>query len=150
MATPDLSKMDVNDLASELMAAAEKIYDTYMDDQTPLHQKDHKRADLLAHIASVKAELSRRMTPPPGCVRLPDGRDVEVLGGIENLPMTADGCLVTSGGVVWGPSPHPADLRIIRYDFITGPEVSDGDRFIVPWDVCYSTPEAAEAARSSK
>ena len=32
--------------------------------------------------------------PPPGHVRLPDGRDVRVLG---ELPMTADGCVLGNG-----------------------------------------------------
>jgi len=39
------------------------------------------------------AELTRRMTPPPGCVRTHEGKDVKVLG---EMPMTADGYVIAS------------------------------------------------------
>jgi len=136
MATPDLSKMDVDDLASELMAAAEKIYDTYMDEDTPLHQKDYTRQRLRDHITLVKAELSRRMTPPPGCVRPVVGK-------------TADGVEVRVGDPVW----LWGDPKTTWYASHGGGAHRDRG-WTSSLSSAYSTPEAAkqaaEAARSSK
>ena len=71
MATHDLSKMSIEQIV-------EQIGDP---------------AALAGYGASIIDELSRRMTPPPGCVRTHEGKDVKVLG---ELPMTADGYVIAS------------------------------------------------------
>jgi hypothetical protein len=127
MATPDLSGMSVEELADRLMIAADKLYDTYMDDHTPLHKKDHKRQELRAHVTLVKAELSRRMTPPPGCVRTHEGKDLKVLGTSEE------------GWILVGRDPNTG----LCYPFAQG--VCDN-----PKCNCREEKQAAEATRSSK
>jgi hypothetical protein len=69
MATHDLSKFTIEDL----------VYDAGV----PFRAFTAEEA---------VAEITRRMTPPPGCVRIGD-KDVKVLG---ELPMTADGCAIAS------------------------------------------------------
>lgn len=78
-----------------------------------------------------------------GCVRLPDGRDVKVLG---ELPMTADGCVVGNHATLW--AADPAETFCMRVDNIGCTDVAESDSF---WEVgqLYSTREAAEAARKA-
>lgn len=89
-------------------------------------------------------ELTRRMTPPEGHVRLPDGRDVRLT---NPLPVTADGyCPIET------PVYHPTAGECC-------PWMGDRGRWFC-WNVnedmsfpvgdCYSTPEAAEAARAKE
>ena len=60
MATPDLSGMSILHLLYEV---ANEFSEVNLDD--------------------IHAELSRRMTPPPGCVRLHSGKDLKVMGTSE-------------------------------------------------------------------
>ena len=69
---------------------------------------------------------------PEGCVRLPDGREVKVLG---ELPMTADGCVIAHNNIpVW---------HIDK----TGQAMCLSYRHINEALAWYSTRAAAEAAR---
>jgi len=77
-------------------------------------------------------------TPPSGCVRTPDGRDVRVLG---TLPMTADGCVVGDGARLF------SDVGDVRTHICTSAWASPPFPANDGW---YSTREAAEAARSGQ
>ncbi len=90
---------------------------------------------------SVIAELTRRMTPPDGHVRLPDGRDAKVLG---TLARTADNFIACQDSVVWHPIygacyPVPDGLNVAAKVY--------GGNSLVPVSECYSTREAAESTR---
>jgi len=130
MATDDLSKMSIPDLVSYI--------------------KQDDPPDMIGPVAvEVIAELERRMTPPPGCVRLPDGRDVKVLG---ELPMTADGCVFgINAPAVYSFCP-PKTGSVVRVAVQADPEPCSecGASDFYAARECYSSIEAAEAARSSK
>ena len=71
MATPDLSKMSVRSLCRNISAQTEYLCEV---------GEEADRADIddaRAEVESVIAELERRMTPPPGCVRIGDA-DFEI------------------------------------------------------------------------
>lgn len=127
MEKPDLSKMDVRNLCE---CFAREMY---------------TGGDVDIHIA----ELERRMTPPPGYVRIGD-KDVKVLD-IETLPMTKDGVRVVPGASY-------------VYSFINGKVCRnynwtgwaalfheiDGAPYIgADPTKCYSTSEACEAAEAT-
>jgi len=84
------------------------------------------------NLDDIHAELSRRMTPPPGCVRIGD-KDVKVLG---EFAMTKDGFIVAEY------SGRLCDEHGVEVSLMTSKQ----------WYVkqFYSSKEAAEAARSSK
>jgi hypothetical protein len=117
MATHDLSKMNVRELCERF---AIQMY---------------TGGDVDIHVA----ELSRRMTPPPGCVRIGD-KDVKVLG---TLSMTEDGLIIANHFTdVWAiheRTGKPYKTSLYHRGFLSK---------------LYSTEEAAkqaaEAARSSK
>lgn len=84
--------------------------------------------------------------PPPGHVLLPDGRCVRVLG---ELPMTADGCVIGRNARLWLDLP---DVTAYCGEVFCDPIVwqADGPSACVEPNQCYSTREAALAARSDK
>ena len=127
MTTPDLSKMSVRDLCRKISAQTEYLCE--LGEEADRDDVEDARADA----EEVMAELTRRMTPPPGHVRLPDGRDVKVLGGIENLPMTEDGFLIAHNADTYGDSGMGGG-HIHRF-------------FGYPGYKCWSSREAAEAAK---
>ncbi len=90
---------------------------------------------------------------PEGHVRLPDGREVKVLG---TLPMTADGCVATINGTFYTPPEGDLDGICSMAAWSEGGSPV-GKRIGFPvtyigaertWNSneCYSTPEAALAA----
>lgn len=70
--------------------------------------------------------------PPPGHVRLPDGRDVPVLG---ELPMSEDDCAVGSDATLYRIAPDGSSEVLLTKHLSSG------------W---YSTRAAAEAAKGAK
>lgn len=109
MATPDLSKFTIDDL----------VYDAGV----PFRAFTAEEA---------VAELTRRMTPPPGCVRTPEGKDLKMLG---ELPMTADGCVVGYGARLY------SDCGIVLTHYIT---TSAWPSPPAQFDDWYSTLEASK------
>lgn len=119
----DLSKMSVEELVS-----------VFADPRTWV------RSDPI--VRQLSAELTRRMTPPEGHVRLPDGKDVKVLG---TLPMTADGVVVGEGASplwIW------TDDDGLQNDGTSRLHLDHYDDY--PVEYAYSTHEAAEAARAKE
>jgi len=110
-----------------------------IDAQPQLSKKLSEAAAEIERLRAECAELTRRMTPPPGCVRIGD-KDLKVLG---ELPMTADGFVIASMFTdVWAiheRTGKPYKTSLYHRGFLSK---------------LYSTEEAAkqaaEAARSSK
>lgn len=109
---------------------------------------------------SIARALAARSAVPDGHVRLPDGREVKVLG---TLPKLADGTLY--GGIdddynierVW--CVRPFDRKVVEMEpqafwselgdwrvVSVEPIDAEGNRVTHPLSWCYSTQEAAEAA----
>jgi hypothetical protein len=110
-------------------------------------------------LVAIESELSRRMTPPPGCVRLPDGRDLPAWPEAPFVGQTCDCVPVRLGDPVYHPDINH-DLAQDHYraswnetpiNKFSGQPAWEKLGSIPRW---YSTPEAAkqaaEAARSSK
>ena len=88
--------------------------------------------------AAIQAERDR-LNPPADHVRLPDGRDVKVLG---TLPMTADGYVVGADATIyWSNGAGFIHEMCVddRLNVTNGMLAIAGD--------CYSTRAAAESAR---
>jgi len=135
MATPD--KYD--DIAAGVVRLILEAFHV-----SPRHEPP--RINLYDEIAKV---IRNEATPPPGCVRLPDGRDVKVLG---ELPMTADGCVFGINATAVYSFFPPQSGQVVRVAAQSDPEPCSecgADDFYAARE-CYSSKEAAEAARSSK
>lgn len=102
--------------------------------------------------------IAAALTPPAGHVVTDDGVTRRYLG---TLPLTADGCVMGMGALPWSPpelddEPQQADdIQITSCQNGRGELgvatvfFSIGDGIWYPADKCYSTREAAEAARSA-
>lgn len=104
--------------------------------------------DLVRNIA-LALDAARKV--PEGCVRLPDGRDVKVLG---TLPMTADGCVVAPGARVHYNFIEGTETLVVfgtfAGQFDCGMESNSEWTDVRDSDKCYSTREAAEAERKTE
>lgn len=116
----------------------EQIAEKISDDLVERYGMDLGR--LTRAIAAALTAERERARPPQGCVRLPDGRDVKVLG---TLPLTKDGCVVGNHAELWIWDCEPIKLRA---DNIGATDVHGDDAFYEAGE-CYSTRAAAEAAR---
>jgi hypothetical protein len=130
----------LNELAVTIMRAL-------MDDEGVVDCDDPDRIVWCQHRfkRAVLPLLRSALNPPDGCVRLPDGSEPKVLG---TLPMTADGCVVGNHANLWANDGEVNPMRL-RVDNIGCSDWGDGEDF---WEAgeCYSTREAAEAAREQK
>lgn len=71
----------------------------------------------------------------------------EVRKVLGTLPLTADGAIVTPDGFVWHDRPHGVIGWRVLVMYSNGPHHREFDP---EWSGCYSTREAAEAARGEK
>jgi hypothetical protein len=111
--------------------------------------EDHlHRSDIGPHetTRAITEMVRKHATPPPGCVRTHEGRDVRVLG---ELPMTADGCVATHSKFLYHPDSGPCYMVPDGHDRPSAAKVFGG-AILVSVSECYSSEQAAEAARSSK
>lgn len=131
---------------AEAKVKAEALYDELdrgeFDENVPV-------AELRAWAVGKMAAALLARAVPEGCVRLPDGRDVRVLG---TLPMTKDGCVMGDWASVY--------VRLGEFATGVGPvrsmayvwtPVGDGrnERRGYPSDECYADRSAAEAATNT-
>lgn len=90
-------------------------------------------------------ERQRRVLVPPGHVITPDGEVRKVLG---TLAMTKDGVVVGNHATVW--VSYADEVVSLRVDNIGCTDRCDSDEAFWEAGECYSTREAAEAARKDK
>lgn len=96
--------------------------------------------DLPESLATALRDAAR---VPEGCVRTADGVDRKVLG---TLPLTADGCVVMPGEMVYVPDYAFAWTLQPEQTVAVATQDSDGYWRDMVVGECYSTREAAEAA----
>jgi hypothetical protein len=133
----------LNELAVTIMRAL-------MDDEGVVDCDDPDRIVWCQHRfkRAVLPLLRSALNPPEGCVRWPDGSEPRVLG---TLPMTADGCVVGIDSFVWTMPPHCANPAGFGFRVTEIHASGPGHRECEPkWGDCYSTRQAAEAAREQK
>lgn len=109
--------------------------------------------ELLAFISSSRCErledaiaqlVADARAVKPGHVRLDTGEEVRVLG---KLATTKDGCVVGNHTNVW--TINAGEVNALRIDNIGASGWGDSDEFYEAGE-CYSTREAALAARGEK
>lgn len=111
---------------------ATEIMRTFYDDDGPS-----------MHAAIVRA-LQAARTPPPGHIIDDAGVVRKVMG---TLPMTADGCVVGDAAHLW--TNNAGEVNALRADAIGATEFGEDGDFYEAAE-CYSTREAAEAAKEAQ
>ena len=156
----DLKSMSAEDLLAEYDDAVERAGDVaealwYLNNNgerpvdAPCSMSEAKAEaeyeSCAARLSVVTAEVKYRMAyPPPGHVRMPDGRDIE-----HPMWQTLDSAWVIEGDRVWHPD-FPGDTDRIDdngeevFQRVTVP--GEIDTVYIPAAQCYSTPEAAKQA----
>lgn len=107
---------------------------------------DADDVDLVAPTPEVVSTF--RTKAPPGHI-IDDAGVVRRVLGV--LPVTADGCVAAPGGVIWPQllidNDEGGRVAWSLYDICTGDTCDDGEWLA---DKCWSTKEAAEAAKEGK
>ena len=104
--------------------------------------------DETAMESAIVRALQAARTPPPGHI-IDDAGVVRKVLGV--LPVTADGCVAAPGGVIWPQllidNDEGGRVAWSLYDICTGDTCDDGEWLA---DKCWSTKDAAEAAKEGK